>query len=281
MKTRTPIRPGSGCFARIRRVLFTVSITLVAAMTAFAADHPEQDVQRAVKTGVDFQPRLGDYHYEIRWAFKRVATGVISIRREGDHYVLTSEQRTTKLIDRTYRVRYRGETRIDAVALTPSESVIEEEVKKRRKVQKATYDAASGSVTVEETRTKGKRVKTKTYELQSDTAIMDLFSSLFLARSFDWAIGERHAFQVFIGEKQYAVTLDCIGLGTYEVEGKSIPVWVIRPLFRKLTDEAPPSPSKKNRIFIAADESKDIIKVESQPGIGTVTLRLVRYIEQQ
>lgn len=279
MKTRRLPMPDWGCLACIGRLILAAVILLVTASTGFAADHPEQDAQRAVQTGVDFQPRLGDYHYEISWAFKRVATGVISIRREGDHYVLTSDQRTTKLIDRTYRVRYRGETRIDAAALTPSESVIEEEVKKRRKVQKATYDPVSGSVSVEETRTKGKRVETKTYELQSDTAIMDLFSSLFLARSFDWDIGERHAFQVFIGEKQYAVALDCIGRSTYELEGKNIPVWVIQPFFRKLTDETPSS--RKHRIFIAADESKDIVKVESQPGIGTVTLRLVRYLEQQ
>ena len=84
---------------------------------------------------------------------------------------------------------------------------------------------------------------------------------------------------VFIGEKQYAVVLDCIGKDAIEIEGNRHPVWVIQPGIRKSTETQPSSVSQKTRVFIAADESRDIVKIKTQPGIGTVTLRLVKYLE--
>ena len=224
-------------------------------MPILAAEHPEQDDREDAATGTEFRPRMGEYHYEIQWAGSRVATGIITVQEEGDLYRLTADQRTTKFIDRLYRVRYRGETRIRAADLSPSESVLVQEVKKRKKVQTATYDSETGSVSVEETRSRAKRakVKKKTYELRSDTGIVDVFTAIFLARSFDWRVGERHSFQVFIGEKQYVVTLDCVGKSTFELQEDTIPVWVIRPGIRK-TSAAEPSPvSQKTRVFIAAD----------------------------
>ena len=262
---------------RLLTLLWGVLIFVWCAMPALAAEHPEQDDREGAATETAFRPRMGEYHYEIQWARSRVATGIITIQREGDLYRLTADQRTTKFIDRIYRVRYRGETWIHAGDLSPSESVIVQEVKKRKKVQKARYDSETGSVSVEETRSKEKRakMKKKTYELQSDTGIVDVFTAIFLARSFDWSVGERHSFQVFIGEKQYVVTLDCVGMSTFELQEDTIPVWVIRPGIRKTTAAAPSPVSQKTRIFIAADESKDVVKIETEPGIGTVTLRLV------
>jgi len=282
LRTAALPTPDLRTIARIHLIIWMVVIVLAAALTDVAAEHPEQNAQLAAKTGLEFQPRLGEYHYEIRWARQRVATGTIAIRKDGNQYVLTADQRTTPFIDRIYRVRYRGETRIDAAALTPLASVIEEEVKNRKKVQRSKYDTTSGSVRVKETRKMGERDagKTKTYELQSDTGILDVFSAIFLARSFDWSIGERQDFLVFIGEKQYTVALDCIGMHTIELEESRIPVWVIQPEIRKTTETKPSSIARKTRIFIAADESKDIVKIETEPGIGTVTLRLVRFLDQ-
>lgn len=211
-----------------------------------------------------------------------MATGTIAVRKEGNQYVLTADQRTTDFIDRMYRVRYRGETRIDAATLAPLESIIDEEVKNEKKVQRAQYNKNAGSVTVAETRTEDKRAKekTKTYEMQSDSESLDVFPALFLARSFEWSIGERQEFTVFIGKDQYAVILDCIDRHALEVEGNRIPVWVIQPTARKIKNAKPSSKVQKTRIFIAADESRDIVKIETEPGIGTVTLRLVRYSKQ-
>ena len=263
-------------------ILWMAAVLGLTGTATFSAEHPEQDDQAVAETGVEFQPRLGEYHYDIRWGRSRVATGVISIEKDDDQYVLTADQQTTRIIDRIYRVCYRGETRIDTKDLAPVESVIEEEIRARKKVQSSQYDAQTGSIKVEETRSrdKGTPIEKKTYEIQSDTGIMDVFSAIFLARSFDRSIGETHDFMVFIGEKQYAVNLYCIGMSYFEIEEESIPIWVIRPGVRKTTEEKSSSVAQKTLIFIAADESKDIVKIETEPGIGTVTLRLVKFLEK-
>ena len=74
--------------------------------------------------------------------------------------------------------------------------------------------------------------------------------------------------------------MDCVGLTDFETAGDSVPVWVIQPWIRKTTDTEMAPIARKTEIYIAADESKDIVKIETEPGIGTVTLRLVRYLEQ-
>lgn len=257
-------------------VFVVISVTRYPAL---AAAQPEQDDRAVAATGVEFQPRLGEYHYEVTWGRTRVATATVIIERDGDHYRLQADQKTTDFIDRIYRVRYRGETHIKVEDLLPVDSVIEEEVKKRQKRQEARYNSETGSVAVVETRSMKNQstVEKNEYELQSDTGIVDIFSAIFLARSFDWQIGERHEFQVFIGTKQYQVTMDCIGVSTFVLDDDTIPVWVIRPDVRKKTEDRKSSVHHETRIYISADESKDIVKIKSKPGIGTVKLRLVKY----
>lgn len=270
---------------RIRCLLLCLvmpALVVLGSLHCFADVHPEHDERAPALTGFEFQPRLGEYHYEITWGRSRVATATISIELEGDHYVLRADQQTTKFIDRIYRVRYRGETRIHTENLSPTESVIEEQIKSRKNVQSAKYDDQTNAVNVVErqSETDASDVEIKTYQLQSDTSIVDVFSAIFLARNFDWDIGERHEFMVFVGDKQYHVTMDCTGKSTFDLDGLEIPVWVIQPGIRKTTKEEPYRVHEKTRIFIAADESKDIVKISSQPGIGTVKLRLVKFLEK-
>ncbi len=273
-----PHTPLTRCFCRILFCLILPAFIVFGGLNANADVPPGQDDQ-AARTGVEFQPRLGEYRYEITWGNSRVATVSVSVQREGDHYVLKTHQQTTDFIDRVYRVRYRGEAHIKVEDLSPTRSVIEEQIKKRKKVQKAEYDTQTGAVTVEEQHSAkdAPTAQPNAYELNSGGDVVDVFSATFLARSFDWDVGERHEFMVFAGEKQYQVTLDCIVKSSYEFEGETFPVWVIKPGIRKTTKAEPYGIHEKTRIYLVADESKDIVKIESQPGIGTVKLRLIEY----
>ena len=248
---------------------------------AFAYDQPEQDDKAVAATGVEFQPRLGTFHYEIHWVKTPVATSTVTIERDGEFFRLTADQKSTKYLDRIYRIRYRGAAQVKVQDLAPDESIIHEEVKKRKKKQETSYDAQKKTATVVETRSKDDQatVEKKTYELKTDSGIVDVFSAIFLARSFDWSVGEQHQFLVFNGQKQYQVTMDCIGMSKLIVADTVIPVYIIRPGIRR-TDKAKKSKiSNKTRIYISADESRDIVKVKSESGFGTVYLRLVKYQE--
>lgn len=267
----------------LARVLFSLLLlTFVVADPLVAAAQPEQDDAAAVATGVEFQPRLGEFHYDIHWGIKRVASGVISVGRDSDHYVLKLHKKTTDAIDLVYRVRYRGETRLKVEDLSPDHSILSEEVKKKKKVQDARYDPDTGAVNVVETRSKRKKSggnKVKEYELQSDIGIFDAFTAIFLARSFDWQLGESHQFSVFIGQKEYDVSLDCIDKVKMDLTIGKIPVWVIRPTVIKRAAGKESSGGENTLMYLSADESKDLIKIKTKLGIGSVELRLVKYVE--
>ena len=53
-------------------LLFYLVISLLSGidmiiLPATSAAQPEQDDQKIAETGIEFQPRLGEYHYEIMW----------------------------------------------------------------------------------------------------------------------------------------------------------------------------------------------------------------------
>ena len=269
--------------AHSTRTLFSLLLFCSMVTVPLIADaQPEQDDAAAVATGIEFQPRLGEFHYDIHWGIKQVASGVISVSREQEHYVLKVHKKTTDAIDLVYRVRYQGETRLNVEDLSPVHSTLNEEVKKKKKTQDARYDPTTGTVNVVETRSKRKksgRDKVKEYELQSDSGIFDAFTAIFLARSFDWQLGDSHQFFVFIGQKQYQVSLDCIDKSMVEIPMGTIPVWVIRPSVIKIGDDKESSGQENTLLYLSADESKDIIKLKSKLGIGSVELRLVKYVQ--
>ena len=248
-----------------------------------AASQPEQDEQAAAASGIEFQPRLGEYHYEITWGLNHIGKGVIAIEREGENYILRAEKKTTGLLDRIYQLRYAGEARIKAEDLSPVESIVIEENRKRKKVQVTQYPTSEETDTVKVTETKSRRdkekVKTKEFEFVSDTLVVDMFSAIFLARSFDWQVGERHEFTVFAGSKKYLVNMDCIGETMFSVGDETLAAWVIQPTFRRLNEEDSTFTHEDTLVYLSADESKDIIKVKSKLGIGTVKLRFVKYMQ--
>jgi len=261
-------------------VLFVIAIGAVGVTSGTPARAADRNAA-GTDPDLEFQPRLGSYHYEIHWGPKRVARVTIRIELEGDQYVLRADQKSTKFIDRIYRVRYRGETRIKVADLSPVESLIEEEVRKKKKVQEAQYDPQTGKVRVTETRSRSddSAQTTKVYELQDDTGVVDLFSAIFLAQGCQWETGERHTFMIFIGRKTYHVILDCIGQGTYKLENRQLPVWIIRPHARKTTDNKASSDLEKTTIYLSADNSNSIVKIKSTLGIGTVRFRLIKHQE--
>jgi hypothetical protein len=57
-------------------------------------------------------------------------------------------------------------------------------------------------------------------------------------------------------------------------------VWVIQPEVRKTSDDKASAASQRTSIFIATDESKDIVKIKTRVGIGALTLRLVKYVKE-
>jgi len=71
--------------------------------------------------------------------------------------------------------------------------------------------------------------------------------------------------------------MDCIGKTTFPIGDAELPVWVIRPTSRKVGGNESSFTHENTRVYLSADKSKDIVKVKSKLGIGSVKLRVVKY----
>lgn len=108
---------------------------------------------------------------------------------------------------------------------------------------------------------------------------MDIFSAVFLCRSIDWRIGLAERFEVFTGRKTYIVTLNCLEQTRYQQDNiDAIDAWVIAPA---VVDPYKPDRTPNltsTRIYLAADSSKDILKIKTRTGFGTIDVLLTDFV---
>jgi hypothetical protein len=243
--------------------------------SALCFQRPEQALKAGDAPAVLFNPHLGTYHYEIKWGALPVATATITVQKDGAYYRLKADQKTTGLIDRIYSLRYLGETMVRGEDLSPLEVVIEEQKGKQKRTLKARY-LEGLPIEAVETLTKGKAPpETNAYQISTEPYALDMYSAIFLVRSFDWRQGKSQQFEVFTGEKRYAVTMECIGRGVFKLDEKEIPSWVIRPSVLKLGDPNAKPRHTKAHIYLSADESRELLKIKTDIGMGALVWKLV------
>jgi hypothetical protein len=245
-----------------------------------------QQSEQTLKAGdvptVSFTPHLGTFHYEISWGALPVATATIAIQKDGAHYRLKADQQTIGLIDRLYRLHYLGETVVRREDLSPVEVVIHEQKRRERTTLKARYPEGLPIKAVE-TLTEGKAPpETKTYDIKTEPYVLDMYSAILLVRSLDWRPGKSMHFEVFTGEKRYAVSMECIEKGVFKLNEEEIPAWVIRPHVLKLGDPNAEPRHTKARIYLSADKSRDLLKIKTKLDIGgALVWELVSYRTEQ
>ena len=238
---------------------------------------PEQDVPRAEEQAVEFSPRMGTFYYVIEWGGSKAADARVSVKREGDFYRMIADQETTPFIDRIYRIRYSGETLIEAEDLLPKKTLIKGEFGRRTRVDEIHYGEDGG---VEAVVTKSKprsSPKREVYEIDAETFAIDVFAAVFLARSFDWQEGESQHIEIFNEDKHHLITLDCLGQSIFEEGDIRTTAWVIRPGAHNLDNPKAETTYSKTRIYLSADESRDLLKIKTKLGFGTIKMTLVEY----
>ncbi len=268
------------CYRLKRFVQWTIvliGLVIGARGATFASQPPEQNPEVVSGPVNEFNPRLGTFYYVIQWADSKVADATITIERDGDYYRMVADEETTKFLDRIYRIRYRGETVIRVDDLVPVEAVINEEHGKKKTTEQIRYDAEGKAEVVVSKKEPDSPVKQEAYLINEDTFAIDMFSAIFLARSFDWQENESQQFDVFSGRKRYLLTLDCIGKTVFREGDIKIDAWVIRPGVLKQNDPDAKTRHSKARVYLSADESRDLLKIKSKIGFGTVKMKLLRY----
>jgi hypothetical protein len=260
--------------------LIMAIVFLLVLGTNTAALSSQQSGQPPIITN-SFNPHLGTYYYEIHWGALPVATAKIIVQKDGPHYSLTSDQQTIGLIDRIYRFHYRGKTVVRTEDLSPMAIVIQEQKGRQKRTLKAQYRKDQSIEVVETVLEKKKPPETDTYDISSETHAIDMYSAILLVRSLDWREGRVQQFEVFTGKKRYAVSMKCIGKGILKLNKKQIPAWIIRPHVLKLGDPNAKPRHTNARIYLSADESRDLLKIKTDIGIGGALVWELVYYQAQ
>lgn len=258
-------------------MIVLIGLVIAARGATFALQPPEQDPETFSDRVHEFHPRLGTFYYVIHWADSKVADATITIERDGEYYRMTADEEITKFLDRTYRIKYRGETTIRAEDLAPVETVINQELGRKQTTEQIRYDAEGKAEVVVTKKEPDAPFQQEAYHINEETFAIDMFSAIFLTRSFDWQENESQQFDVFSGKKRYLVTLDCIGKTVFHIGDINIDAWVIRPGVLKQNDPNAKTRHSEARLYLSADESRDLLKIRTKVGLGTVKMKLLRY----
>lgn len=255
---------------RIRQFLFILALFPYISTLAFSKINsavPQNSAELPILE--EFHPRQGTYLYDVFWQGIHIGDATLSLTLLGDTYKIRVHAKTVKNIDFFYRLRYNGEVEIEPTTLIPRTATIKETSGSKKKEISFSFpekDRAEG-ITIEKKR--GKKKEIKKTEAISDTFILDPFSIVFLIRNLDWHVGMAGIFDVFTGEKQYKLSLQCKKRISLNMAGEKKEAFVIHPVATN------PLKKKKKvntsfRIYLSTDARREILKIEGVPRVGRV-----------
>lgn len=227
-----------------------------------------------------FEPRLGTFFYSVKWLGIRVADATVTVARDGEYYRIVADTETTRPIDQILKLRYRGEGIIRSADYMPVLTVLDFRKRSRQKHTEIRY-LDDGEIEIVETKTKKKQEpRTEIKKIQPEGFVLEPFSAIFLARRFNWRKGEVQHFKVITGKKRYLVTLICLDKGRVTEGDAQIEAWIIRPIVKDLSKPKSKPKYSTTKIYLSADKSRDLLKMKSRTLIGTVKIKLERFVAQ-
>ena len=266
----------SKLFARLASILACVLVTVCPNGWA-ASDNATINVP-GTGTESKFHPRTGTFLYSVKWEATSAAEIILTVSKQGDYYRIVADSTVTKAVDFIYRLRYRGEGTITRDDFAPVRTVLTEQKGSEKKTTRIVY-RDDGEIETKVTRQKKKESpETTVKQFRPEREVLDIFSAVFLSRSIDWNVGLSEEFEVFTGRKSYIVTLNCLEKTQFKVNDTEIDAWVIAPaaIDPNKPDQKPRLTS--TRIYLSADESKDILRIKTRTGFGTVEAILTDFV---
>lgn len=229
----------------------------------------------------DYLPRLGTYFYCFEFNSVNIGTACIEIEREGDLYRMQVNAKTNDKIDYIYKIRYRGENLTDLDPLAPVETKIKQQVKSTGKEFVIKFQNNGTIQTSEKKFKRGEIVDGEVRKIHTDRYTVDPFSATYLARGLDWKVGTEQVFEVYTGKSRYELHLKCTDKTVIERPGGKREAWVIVPTAKDLDADKHKSAAKKKpadiKIYLSADELKDVLRIEANHTMGTFLVLLDRF----
>ena len=224
----------------------------------------------------------GSYEYQVAW--QGVPVGSASIRigttYRGGKKMLDVEgtARSTKVVGVFYALRHRSESIFSAHDLKPIEFTSQQTENSRFTNVAVTF---SPDGLIRSKIVKGKvnsQGKSEEVVFKSENATFDPITAAFLARSLPINPAEDLSFDIFNGQHRYLISFHVVGREKINVAGKDYDAFKVEPRVKKLTDTQGEKRLRKAYLWVSADGSREVLKLESEVFFGSVSAKLVRFV---
>jgi hypothetical protein len=260
-------------------LLFLASATWFIPVNAFGTNG--EDKSRSLPIDPDFKPRLGKYYYNVSFNNVNIGNATIIIDRDEELYKVQVNAQSVGMVDSLYRLRYRGEAIMGTGPLSPVEMKTQQEVGSKEKDLTIKFKDNGSIRTVEKKTENGNAATYDVRKVQTDRFTIDPFSATYLVRGLDWKVGVEKVFDVYPGKYQYELRLRCESLVTIDINGEKRKAWVIIPKVTNLDPQRRAEALKKkpasSKIYVSADELKDVLKFESSHTLGYFRVLMIRF----
>ena len=223
----------------------------------------------------------GTYDYQVAW--QGIPVGSASIRigttyRDGKKMLdVEATARSGGIVSLFYRLEHRSESIFSAQELKPV-TFVSQQTENSRFTNLLINFAPDGAINARVTKGRlNSAGKSEEVSFRSN-ATFDPISAAFLARSLPLNPAEDASFDVFNGSDRYLISLHVVGREKITVSGKEYEAIKIEPSVKKLTDTEGEKRLRKAQLWVAADGSRDVLKLESEVRLGSVSAKLVRFV---
>jgi hypothetical protein len=236
---------------------------------------------RTLLVDSDFKPRLGKYYYNVNFNNVNIGNATIIIDRDGDLYKVQVNAQSVGMVDSLYKLRYKGEATMGTDPLSSVEMKTQQEVRSKEKDLTIKFQDNGSIRTVEKKSENGNTATYDVRKVQTDRFTIDPFTATYLVRGLDWKVGAEKVFDVYPGKYQYELRLKCESLATIDINGEKRKAWVIIPKVTHLDPQKRAEALKKkpmsSKIYVSADELKDVLKFEASHTLGYFRVLMIRF----
>ena len=224
----------------------------------------------------------GSYDYQVSWQGIRVGGAMIRIGttyRDGKKMLdVEATARSSRVVSLFYELRHRSESIFSAQELKPVEFLSQQTENSRFSNLEIKF---SPDGLIHAKTTKGNlnsQGKSEEVSFKSENATFDPISAAFLALSLPMDAAEDLSFDVFNGKDRYLISFHVLGREKITVAGKEYDAFKIKPLVKKLTDTEGEKRLRKVYLWVSTDGRREVLKLESEVLIGSVSAELVRFV---
>jgi len=228
----------------------------------------EVDIKTAAYRPQDTDFDLGVYKYNVSWQGIPVAEAKVSVG-EGSHSLLkvNASAETGDVISLFYKMKFNSESTFKSKSLEPIHFKSLQKENSREKMREVSF-ASNGVIKTKYIKNGKQQAPT---EFRSNNSTFDPISAAFLARSLPVEVGVTRSFDVFNGKHRYLIKFLVEALETIDFNGEQVKAFRVKPSVKKLTDTDGETRLKYARIWISADENRNVLKLESKVLVGKVS----------